>query len=56
MVAAAVAEAEKVAGQGRSRQAAGWSGALVDPRPGELMATAKKAGRSLEIMSKSAKR
>jgi hypothetical protein len=56
MVAAAIAEAEKVAAKadpGKRRGArAHWS----TPTPEEMKAAAKKAGRSLEIMSKSAKR
>ena len=57
MVGAALAEAEKTAakadaGMRRKGQRAHWS----TPTPEEMKAAAKKAGRSLEIMSKSAKR
>jgi len=57
MVAAAIAEAEKVAakadpGKRRGGGRAHWS----TPTPEEMKASAKKAGRALEVMSKSAKR
>ena len=58
MVGAAIAEAEKVAakadsgGKRRGGGRAHWS----TPTPEELKASAKKAGRALEIMAKSAKR
>ena len=57
MVAAAIAEAEKVAakadtGATRKGGRAHWS----TPTPEEMKASAKKAGRALEIMAKSAKR
>ncbi len=56
MVGAALAEAEKTAAKaepaGRKGQRVHWSTAT----PEEMKASAKKAGRSLEIMSKAAKR
>ena len=57
MVGAALAEAEKTAakadpGSKRGGGRAHWS----TPTPEEMKAAAKKAGRSLEIMAKSAKR
>ena len=57
MVAAAIAEAEKVAAKAQPAKSRGgarahWSAAT----PEELKAAAKKAGRALEVMSKSAKR
>src|SRR6476620_1794791 len=56
MVGAALAEAEKTAAKaepgGRKGQRVHWSA----PTPEEMKAGAKKAGRSLEIMAKSAKR
>src|SRR6476620_5598919 len=57
MVGAAIAEAEQVAakadsGKRRGGGRAHWS----TPTPDEMKASAKKAGRALEVMSKSAKR
>ena len=56
LVGNALAEAEKTAAKadtgGRKGQRAHWS----TPTPEEMKAAAKKAGRALEIMSKSAKR
>ena len=56
MVGAALADAEKAAAKaeagGRKGQRVHWSTST----PEEMKAAAKKAGRSLEIMAKSAKR
>ena len=58
MVGAAIAEAEKLAAKAdtgtgkRGGARAHWS----TPTPEEMKAAAKKAGRALEVMSKSAKR
>ncbi len=56
MVAAAVAEAEKVAAKADPGKRRGGRPHWSTPTPEEMKAAAKKAGRSLEIMSKSAKR
>ena len=56
MVAAAVAEAEKVAAKADPGKRRGGRAHWSTPTPEELKASAKKAGRALEVMSKSAKR
>jgi hypothetical protein len=56
MVAAAIAEAEKVAAKADPGKRRGGRAQWSTPTPEEMKASAKKAGRALEIMAKSAKR